>query len=126
MKRAHEQVCLNLHGSRIEVDKGVQELILLLNNFQGSETYNSCEGDQGQAGYVQFGGDGALAALPYLAAAILRQEKLWRRNHRHVCRGCRSMSISLEVCGSGICLRWSSWDYLRVVRIIRLMVSSRV
>jgi hypothetical protein len=122
MKTMHEQVEISVRGKAITVDKRVRDLIVLLNNFPGVETFYSCQGDEGEEGYVQFGGDRALALLPKLAAGILGQEQLWRRKHHHICRGCRSMSVSLDVCGSGICLRWARWDYGRVLRMVKMML----
>jgi hypothetical protein len=119
MKTKHKQITINIRGNSIAVDRGVRDLIALLNSIPGVETYNSCQCDCSQRGYVQFGGGGALALLPELAAGILRQEQLWRRKCGHNCRGCRSMTVSLEIDGCGICLRWAPWDYGRVLRMVK-------
>jgi hypothetical protein len=119
MKTTHEQIQIMVRGQSISVDQGVRRLIELMNGLPGVETYHSCQGDPDEAGYVHFGGMGALALLPKIAAAILAQERVWKRNHRHVCRSCRGMSVALEVRGIGICLRWATWDYARLLRVMR-------
>jgi len=122
MKTMHEQVEIRVRGNSITVDKRVRDLIVLLNSFPGVETFNSCQGDESEEAYVHFGGDRALALVPKLAAEILRQEQLWRRKHHHICRGCRGMSVLLEIDGFGICLRWAKWDYGRVLRMVKMML----
>lgn len=117
--KAHRQITLNIHGQHIEVDRGVRDLILQLNRLPGVQSHFSCQGDPGEEdAYVRFGGPGAFPLLPLLARAILKEEKIWRRKHRHVCCGCRSMSVTLEICGDGIALRWQPWDYRRVLKIV--------
>jgi hypothetical protein len=122
MKTLHEQINVTVHGKVIAVDRGVRELILLLNSFRGVETRYSCQGNPGGAGYVLFGGEGALVLVPKLTAEILRQQQFWQRKHEHVCRGCRRMSLSLEVCDVGICLRWDTPDYREVLKMIKRAV----
>ena len=119
MKTTHKQIQIMVRGQSISVDQGVRRLIELMNGLPGVETYHSCQGDPDEGGYVHFGGMGALALLPKIAAAILAQERVWKRSHRHMCRGCRGMSVTLEVRGTGICLRWATWDYARLLRMIR-------
>ena len=115
----HKQVTLSVCGELITVDKSIREVALLLNNLPGVATYNSCQGGHGERNaYVQFGGIGAFLLLPPLARAILREEQIWTRKHNHVCRGCRGMSVKLEICGDGMALRWQPWDYRRVLRIV--------
>ncbi len=119
MKTAHKQIDICLHRRMVTVNVGVRDLVLQLNRLPGVQTFNSCQGEVYGQGYVQFGGEGALALLPGLASEILRQERVWKRRHRHVCNGCQGMSIELEVAGDGICLRWAPWDYSRVLRVVR-------
>jgi len=70
----HKQVTLSIRGELITVDKGIREVVLLLNNLPGVATYNSCQGGHGKLeAYVQFGGIGAFLLLPPLARAILRE-----------------------------------------------------
>ena len=115
----HKQVTLSVCGELITVDKGIREVVLLLNSLPGVESYNSCQGGHGKLeAYIQFGGIGAFLLLPPLARAILREEQIWRRKHNHVCRDCRSMSVDLEICGDGMALRWQPWDYRRVLRMV--------
>jgi hypothetical protein len=115
----HKQVTLSVSGELIAIDKGVREVVLLLNNLPGVETYNSCQGGHGEHdAYVQFGGIGAFLLLPPLARAILREGQMWKRKHNHVCRGCRGMTVEIEIGGDGMALRWQPWDYRRVLRII--------
>ena len=118
MKRVHKQVSITIHGKKVSVDEGVHDLILRFNRLPGIRTYHSCQAEEGGEGYVQFGGAGVFRLLPALAAEILRQEKLWKRNHRHVCWGCEGMSVHLEICGNGTCLRWSPWDYQRLLSMV--------
>jgi hypothetical protein len=119
LRSAHNQVELEVHGELIAVDKGVVELVKLMNSLPGVVTFNSCQGgDIEHDAYVQFGGDGAFFLLAPLAHAIFREHEIWTRKHRHICMGCRSMSIALHVDGNGFALRWAPWDYRRAVRII--------
>ena len=116
--KPHRTVSAVVQGQCVEIDKGVLILVALMNEIPGVETFNSCEGGDGNQAYVQFGGEGAFRLLPLLAQGILKENVLWRRKHQHICRGCKSMSVQLEVNGSGICLRWLPYDYRRVVRMI--------
>ena len=115
----HKQLILNVRGQHISVDRGVRDLILHLNNLPGVETYYSCQGNDGEEdAYVQFGGPGAFSLLSPLAQAILREGVLWGGKHRHACCGCLGMTVTLEIYGNGIALRWQPWDYRRVLRIV--------
>ena len=120
--KAHKTVPVIIRGQSVEIDKGIRGLVVLMNEFPGVETFNSCEGGGASAhAYVQFGGDGAFPLLPQLAQGILKEEKLWKRNHRHVCHGCKGMSVSLEIHGSGIVLRWMPYDYHRMLKIFKAL-----
>ena len=51
-------------------------------------------------GYVSLRGD----VMPFIAFFIERArllEKRWEKMHRHVRKGCRSMSLQMEIDGSG-------------------------
>lgn len=119
--KSHVQTTVSVRSKLVEVDRGVQELILLMNNNLGVDTFNSCEGGSGHVNaYVQFGGEAAFALLPPLIRAILKEQASWKRKHRHECHGCKSMSICLEVDGhSGIVLNWQPYDYPRVLKIFK-------
>ena len=124
----HRQVEFRIRGKRILVDDGVVLLVELLNKLPGVETLNSCQGGHDkygfrEMGYVQLGGAGAPAILPDVARGIFKQHRLWKRRHRHYCNGCQSMSITLEVHGDAICLRWIAWDYKRLLRMIKELVA---
>src|SRR5258708_1698077 len=139
----HDQVKVQIHGQAgyggkttgrtIQVDKGVRDLILLLNSVPGVETYNSCQGGRSKQavpgewndpnGYVQFGGPEITKFLPKIINGI------WHEQHKHVCRAGRSMTIRLEVNGDTVCLYWMPWDYRRLLRLLkqikRMMPKSR-
>jgi hypothetical protein len=117
--KAHKTVPVIVRGQSVEIDKGIRGLVVLMNEIPGVETFNSCEGGDSGHAYVQFGGEGAFPLLPQLAQGILKEEKSWKRNHRHVCHGCKGMSVSLEIHGSGIVLRWMPYDYRRVLKIVK-------
>lgn len=118
--KAHKTVPVIIRGQSVEINKAIRGLVLLMNEFPGVETFNSCEGGGASVrAYVQFGGDGAFSLLPQLAQGILNEEKLWKRNHRHVCHGCKGMSVSLEIHGSGIVLCWMPYDFRRVLKIVK-------
>ena len=121
--KAHKTVPVIVRGQNVEIDKGIRGLVVLMNEIPGVETLNSCEGGgvPGHA-YVQFGGEGAFRLVALLAQEILKEEVLWRRKHRHVCRGCKGMSVQLEVHGNGICLRWMPYDYHRVLKIVKSLI----
>jgi hypothetical protein len=115
--KKHQQTTLTIRGKTISVDVGVRELILQLNALPGVETYYSCQGHRGQpTAYVYFGGPGALKLLLPLAQMILSEEWVWSaRRQCHVCRGCYGRLMTLEICGTGIVLRWNPKHYRRVL-----------
>ena len=114
----HKQTTFTFRGRTFTVDAGIRSLIRRLNGFPGVETCFSCQGDPGDKNaYVLFRGPGAVALLAPLATAIFTEEAAWRKRHRHVCRGCLAMTITLEVCGHGIVLRWDARDYARLMRL---------
>jgi hypothetical protein len=116
--KAHKTVPVIIRGQSVEIDKGIRSIAELMNEIPEVETFNSCEGGPDHA-CVQFGGECAFPLLPQLAQAILKEEKLWRKNHRHVCHGCRGMSVRLEIDGRGIVLRWQPYDYHRMLKIFK-------
>lgn len=119
--KAHKTVPVIVRGQSVEIDKGIRGLVVLMNEIPGVETFNSCEEGGSVHAYVQFGGEGAFRLVALLAQEILKEEVLWRRKHRHVCRGCKGMSVQLEVHGNGICLRWMPYDYHRVLKIVKAL-----
>jgi hypothetical protein len=117
--KKHRQTTLRVHEKNIAVDWGVRDLIRQLNAIPGIEAYYSCQGNHGaNNAYVLFGGANSLVLLIPLAQAIFQEQSQWRDQHRHVCRGCPSMTVSLEVSGLGISLRWDFRDYHRVLRMV--------
>ena len=55
----HPSVTIKLaSGTSVEVDKGVIDLIQLMNSIPGIETKGSCQGEDPNYGYVQFMPDG--------------------------------------------------------------------
>lgn len=118
--RQHRQTGVIIRNQVIQMDAGIVELIKMMNKIPGVETVYSCQGDDGLGGgYVLFGGKRALHILPAIAMGIFQEEVMWKRKHQHNCRGCRSMSIRLEVDGIGLVLRWAPRDYRRVLRLVR-------
>lgn len=120
--KKHKQVTLEIHGDIIDVDEGVRDLVLLMNQVPQLQTCNSCQGYKSEAdgfAYIQFAGSGALRLLPAIAEGILKEQRSWKKKHQHVCRGCMSMSVALEVNSVGIALRWHPRDYRRVSRILK-------
>jgi hypothetical protein len=115
----HKQIQLQLHGRPTRVDKGVHELVLLLNQISRIETYNSCGGSDNEKGYVHFGGPRALVLLPALVVGIQRQQSIWRMKHRHICNGCSGMSLTLQVDCAGTFLRWFPRDYQKVITAVK-------
>ena len=118
LEEMHKQIDILIRGEVVSVDERVRDLILRLNLLPGIETYNSCQGEKCGKGYVQFGGEAAIMLIAELTVAIFKEQAKWKRKHRHVCRGCEGMSVQLEICGSGICVRWSPWDYRRLLRMV--------
>lgn len=53
---------------------------------------------------------------------ILHESARWRQRHRHVCCGCRLMSVCLEVDGIGVALRWMPWDYKLVLKMLKTII----
>lgn len=121
-KKAHKQINVSVRGKIISIDEGVRTLVMLLNNIPQLETIASCQGDSADPyAYVYFGGAGAFLLLAALIQELRKEENSWKREHRHVCRGCSSMSVRLEVLQDGIALRWEPRDYYRVLRIVRAL-----
>ena len=124
MHAKHEKVEIEFYGCPISVDKGVRDLILLMNNALDLGTFTSCEGgldEDGSTkrGYVKF--SGGLRLLPDFAFGIFLQQQQWEKDHNHVCRDCCSMSISIEINGNGFFLRWLPHDYQRVLEMVKVI-----
>jgi hypothetical protein len=114
--KEHEEIEVVIHGQSILVDKGVSDLVVLLNNLPGIETYTSCQGGEaelkgkkmGPKGFVGFRGAGVPELVSKLAFEIARQEEF--------------VETELEIdAGRGL-LRWNQRDYQRVLSMVKLAV----
>ena len=123
----HPQAWATIHGKPVAVDAGVLELINLLNDTRGIETYNSCQGDVHEAGYAQFGGRCALALLPFFATHIfLSQERRLPSSEApdhyneewHEKLGKDGISIEVRPRG-GLVLYWKVGEYDEILHIVR-------
>jgi hypothetical protein len=106
------------------VDKGLEGLILHLNQTPEIETYFSCIGDEAGDGYLCFGGSAYIPFITELIQEINRERAIWKQNHKHDCRGCRSMSLRLIADGCGpepenAAFRWHYWDRDKAVRALK-------
>ena len=84
----HPSVMLKLgSGESVEIDKGVIDLIKLMNSIPGIETKGSCQGQDPNYGYVQFMPDdteGKAHASIYFMYHILKNMHAAWVKHRHV------------------------------------------
>ena len=74
-------------GESVEIDKGVVDLIKLMNSIPGIETKGSCQGEDPNYGYVQFmpdGTEGKVHASVYFMYHILKNMHGAWVLHRHV------------------------------------------
>ena len=83
----HPSVTLQLSsGQSVAIDKGVVDLITLINSIPGIETNGSCQGEEPNYGYVQFMPDGtagqAHASLYFMYHMLKHMHAAWVK-HRH-------------------------------------------
>jgi hypothetical protein len=84
----HPSVMLKLgSGESIEIDKGVIDLIKLMNSIPGIEPMVSCQGQDPNYGYVQFMPDDtegkAHASIYFMYHILKNMHAVWVK-HRHV------------------------------------------
>lgn len=112
--KGHEEVSIVVHGQSVAVDKGVSDLVVLLNSLPGIETYTSCQGGEAKLkgkkmdpkGFVGFRGTSVPELVSKLAFEIARQEE--------------SGETELVIdAGRGL-LRWNQRDYQQVLSMVKL------
>ena len=136
MKHKQVPIILPNSGETIQVDKGLEDLILHLNQSPELETHFCCKGESGRdttpdgyatvfgSGYVVFGGPSYVDFAAELMREIQKERARWYKDHQHVCRGCRGLTLQLIADGSGIevdhaVFRWAAWDKDKAVRVLK-------
>jgi hypothetical protein len=129
----HPSVMLKLDsGESVEIDKGVIDLIKLMNSIPGIETKGSCQGQDSNYGYVQFMPDdteGKAHASVYFMYHILKNMHGAWVKHRQL-MGEYEKSIGSEhpdaykfkfttELGNGYVLKWSPYTYPAVLAAAR-------
>jgi hypothetical protein len=129
----HPSVLLKLaSGASVAIDKGVIDLIKLMNSIPGIETKGSCQGQNGTYGYVQFMPDdtaGKAHASVYFMYHILKNMHGAWVKHRHL-MGEHQQSTGSEhpdsysfkfttELGNGYVLKWSPYTYPAVLAAAR-------
>ncbi|QHS53413.1 hypothetical protein [Edaphobacter sp. 12200R-103] len=129
----HSTVTLKLaSGESVEIDKGVLDLITLMNSIPGIVTRGSCQGEDPNYGYVQFAPDeteGKAHASIYLlyhmmrnmhAAWVKHQHAMWQHEqstgseHPDAYR----FKFTTEL-GNGYVMKWSPYTYPAVLAAAR-------
>jgi hypothetical protein len=125
----HSTVKLKLDsGEVVAIDKGVIDLIVLMNSIPGIETKGSCQGEDPNYGYVQFMPDdteGKAHASVYFMYHILKNMHGSWVKHRHL-MGEYERSTGREhpdaykfkfvtELGNGYVLKWSPYTYPAVL-----------
>jgi hypothetical protein len=129
----HPSVMLKLaSGESVEIDKGVIDLIKLMNSIPGIETKGSCQGQDPNYGYVQFMPDdteGKAHASIYFMYHILKNMHAAWVKHRHVMweyeqstgsehPDAYKFKFTTEL-GNGYVLKWSPYTYPAVLAAAR-------
>jgi hypothetical protein len=125
----HPTVMLRLNsGESVEIDKGVIDLIKLINSIPGIETRGSCQGEDPNYGYVQFmPGDvegKAHASIYFMYHMLKNMHGAWVR-HRYVMEeyersngsehpDAYKFKFTTEL-GNGYVLKWSPYTYPAVL-----------
>jgi hypothetical protein len=129
----HPSVMLKLDsGESVEIDKGVIDLIKLMNSIPGIETKGSCQGEDPNYGYVQFMPDGtegkAHASVYFMYHILKNMHGAWVM-HRHVMGeyeestgsehpDAYKFKFTTEL-GNGYVLKWSPYTYPAVLAAAR-------
>jgi hypothetical protein len=130
----HPSVLLKLDsGESIEIDKGVIDLIKLMNSIAGVKTKGSCQGDDPNYGYVQFMPDDneakAHASIYFMYHMMKNMHGAWVK-HKHIMweyekstglehTDAYKFKFSAEL-GNGYVLKWSPYTYPMVLAAARL------
>jgi hypothetical protein len=129
----HPSVMLKLgSGESVEIDKGVIDLIKLMNSIPGIETKGSCQGQDSNYGYVQFMPDdteGKAHASVYFMYHILKNMHGAWVKHRQVMgeyeestgsehQDAYKFKFTAEL-GNGYVLKWSPYTYPAVLSAAR-------
>src|SRR6202789_1952941 len=125
----HPSITIKLaSGESVEIDKGVIDLIKLMNSIPGIETKGSCQGQDPNYGYVQFMPDGtedkAHASIYFMYHILRNMHGAWVK-HRYV-MGEHEKSTGSEhpdayrfkfttELGNGYVLKWSPYTYPAVL-----------
>jgi len=115
-------------GESVEVDKGVVELVRLMNSIPGIETKGSCQGQDPNYGYVQFMPDGnedkVHASIYFIYHMVKNMHAAWVK-HRYLMgeyekatrsehRAAYKFKFTTEL-GNGYVLKWSPFTYPAVL-----------
>lgn len=125
----HPCVKLKLNsGESVEIDKGVIDLIKLINSIPGIETKGSCQGEDSNYGYVQFMPDDtedkAHASIYFMYHILKNMHSAWVK-HRYVMAehekstgsehpDAYKFKFTTEL-GNGYVLKWSPYTYPAVL-----------
>lgn len=115
-------------GESVEVDKGIVDLIMLMNSIPGIETKGSCQGEDPNYGYVQFMPDDeeakAHASIYFVYHMMRNMHGAWVK-HKHVMwehekstgtehPDAYKFKFTSEL-GNGYVLKWSPYTYPAVL-----------
>jgi hypothetical protein len=130
----HPTVTLKLRsGESVEIDKGVLDLIRLMNNIPGIETKGSCQGEDPNYGYVQFMPDGSEdkshASIYFMYHMMRNMHAAWVK-HKHATweheqstgsehPDAHRFKFTTEL-GNGYVLKWSPYTYPAVLAAARM------
>lgn len=130
----HPTVTLKLaSGESVEIDKGVVDLIKLMNSIPGIETKGSCQGEEPNYGYVQYmpNGDASnVQASIYFTYHMMRHMHSAWVKHKHVMWEHEQASGSehpdahkfkfTSELGNGYVLKWTPYIYPSVLAAARM------
>jgi hypothetical protein len=119
-------------GDSVAIDKGVIELIQLMNSIPGIETKGSCQGEDPNYGYVQFMPDdtaGKAHAPVYFMYHMMRNMHTAWVKHRHAMWEHQQSTGAEHIdayrfkftseLGNGYVLKWSPYTYPAVLDAAR-------
>jgi hypothetical protein len=129
----HPTVTLKLaSGESVEIDKGVLDLIKLMNSIPGMVTRGSCQGEDPNYGYVQFTPDeteGKAHTSIYFMYHMMRNMHTAWVKHKHVMWEHEKSTGSehpdayrfkfVTELGNGYVLKWSPYTYPAVLAAAR-------
>jgi hypothetical protein len=129
----HPTVVLKLaSGDSVEVDKGVLELVKLMNSIPGIVTKGSCQGEEPNYGYVQYmpnGDEDNVHASIYFTYHMMKHMHAAWVKHKHVMweheqstgaehPDAHKFKFTSEL-GNGYVLKWSPYIYPAVLAAAR-------